>query len=667
MQLRTKLLALVATLAGSALICNAIMYIGLGHRDAVEREVLRLQTVRLSIEKLNSLTYAIVAESRGVYMRSDLEGAKPFLDGMVKFLDEMQSTKDSLPTDEKKPDFTVISETLKEAQTFINFRRELVRIARQDSLEAAKNYGDNDSNRQVRRRLNTALRDSVAKVGSLQTEELSSMQTQNTAMIGLLFGAMAVAVAGIIGGCLLADRSFYRPINALRGAMLTLSEGQTSVDIPGTDRPDEIGEMAKAVAIFREGALANARLAREADEERARKEEAQKQYQAEQIKRAAEERDRAMAEHQRQMKEQADQAKAEERERQRTEQDRIAREKAAEDAIRSEREMVARTIGAGLTHLAAKDLTYRIDDELPPAYLGLKRDFNRAMEQLELAINRVASGSHGVTSGAGEIATATDDMSHRTERQAASLEETVATLSEISAQVAKTAEGANFATKLVATTRTKAEHGGTVIRNAVEAMNRIDTSSSQMSQIISTIDEISFQTSLLALNAGVEAARAGEAGKGFAVVASEVRALSSRSANASKEIRDLIKSSSAEVSNGVALVAQAGKALVEIEKGVSEIDHIVENLAAGAQEQSNSLSEVNTAVSQMGQLTQQNAAMVEEATAATKSLAEQANQLAELVNQFQVKKSSFRDNSGQPHRSSDGNHATIRTPARRYG
>jgi methyl-accepting chemotaxis protein len=175
-----------------------------------------------------------------------------------------------------------------------------------------------------------------------------------------------------------------------------------------------------------------------------------------------------------------------------------------------------------------------------------------------------------------------------------------------------------------------------IVRQAVSAMAGIESSSREINQIIGVIDEIAFQTNLLALNAGVEAARAGDAGRGFAVVAQEVRALAQRSAEAAKEIKSLIQSSTSQVGQGVDLVGQTGQALEIIVAQVSEISTLVTEIAASAREQSTGLHEVNTAMTQMDQVTQQNAAMVEESTAASHSLAQEAGELARLIGQFRI-------------------------------
>jgi methyl-accepting chemotaxis protein len=298
--------------------------------------------------------------------------------------------------------------------------------------------------------------------------------------------------------------------------------------------------------------------------------------------------------------------------------------------------MVANSIGAGLSKLAAKDLTFRMTDDMPEAYRKLQTDFNAALEQLQKAVQGVQASAAAMDTGTQEIATASNDLSRRTEQQASSLEETAAALDEITATVKKSAEGATHARKVVADTKADAERSGEVVRKAVEAMGGIEKSSQQIGQIIGVIDEIAFQTNLLALNAGVEAARAGDAGRGFAVVASEVRALAQRSAEAAKEIKALISTSTAQVGEGVQLVAETGKSLEQIVSKVAEINVVVTDIASGAQEQATGLQQINTAVNEMDKVTQQNAAMAEQATAAARSLSQESIELSNLVGQFQV-------------------------------
>jgi methyl-accepting chemotaxis protein len=194
-------------------------------------------------------------------------------------------------------------------------------------------------------------------------------------------------------------------------------------------------------------------------------------------------------------------------------------------------------------------------------------------------------------------------------------------------------------------------------------MGAIEDSSKQISQIIGVIDEIAFQTNLLALNAGVEAARAGDAGRGFAVVAQEVRALAQRSAEAAKEIKTLISTSTQQVSQGVSLVGQTGEALQRIVAKVGEIDALVTEIAASAAEQATGLNEVNTAVNQMDQVVQQNAAMVEESTAATHSLKGETGELVRLMARFQVGSAVLRTTARPAvRRPTTAQHAPARNP-----
>lgn len=294
------------------------------------------------------------------------------------------------------------------------------------------------------------------------------------------------------------------------------------------------------------------------------------------------------------------------------------------------------SISDGLDKLASNNLEHRISETLGGEFEGLRVNFNTSLERLRDTIESVVHGAQAIETGVGEIATAADDLSRRTEQQAASLEETAAALGELTATVQSSAEGVRRGAAAANAAKDQAIRSGDVMHDAVRAMSDIEQSSGQISRIIGVIDEIAFQTNLLALNAGVEAARAGDAGKGFAVVASEVRALAQRSADAAKEIKALIVSSSEQVGRGVALVDQTGEALKDIVERVSEIDILISDIARSSQEQASGLAQVNVAINLMDQATQKNAAMVEETTAATISLRSETAQLAEFVGGFRI-------------------------------
>lgn len=297
---------------------------------------------------------------------------------------------------------------------------------------------------------------------------------------------------------------------------------------------------------------------------------------------------------------------------------------------------VVDALRVGMRQLSEGDLTAEITKNFKPDYEQLRNDFNGAVGTLREAMLDVAENAESIRGEASDISNAADDLSRRTERQAATLEETAAALDELTMSVSSAADGAEKANQVVADAKENAESSGNVVREAVEAMGEIQSSSSQISRIISVIDDIAFQTNLLALNAGVEAARAGEAGRGFAVVASEVRALAQRSSDAAREINDLISASGQQVKRGVDLVGRAGEALGEIFESVSNISNHVSEIAISSSEQSSGLAEINTAVNQLDQVTQQNAAMFEETTAASHALTREAETLSNTMSRFQT-------------------------------
>ncbi|HWU61119.1 MAG TPA: PAS domain-containing methyl-accepting chemotaxis protein [Ensifer sp.] len=293
-------------------------------------------------------------------------------------------------------------------------------------------------------------------------------------------------------------------------------------------------------------------------------------------------------------------------------------------------------LGEGLTRLADGDLDQSINAAFPANLEKVRTDFNASVIRLRDAIRDVAQNAGSISAGTSEIRAAAEDLAKRTEQQAASVEETAAALEEITTAVADASRRAEEAGKLVATTKRDAEQSGLVVKDAISAMGDIEKSSGQISNIIGVIDEIAFQTNLLALNAGVEAARAGEAGKGFAVVAQEVRELAQRSANAAKEIKALISTSSEQVRHGVVLVDKTGQALEEIVTRVNEIDRNVTAIVESSREQATGLKEINQAVNIMDQGTQKNAAMVEETSAASHSLASEVDALNRLLATFRT-------------------------------
>lgn len=415
----------------------------------------------------------------------------------------------------------------------------------------------------------------------------ASSETYNSTTT-LTYIVVSLCLVVIVASIWFALVGIAKPIQSITASMKTLAHGDTNSAIPYEGRADEIGEMAAAVEVFRTNALANLRLEQEAAANRSLSEE---------------ERERKVA---------ADHARAE--------------------------EMAQATVGLGegLRHLASGDLTFQLLQPFAGDFETLRADFNGAVSQLAETLRAVADATGAIDTGSKEVSASADDLSKRTEQQAASLEETAAALDQITVNVANSSKRADEARKVAVQANESAAQSGRIVANAVDAMQKIEQSSNQISNIIGVIDEIAFQTNLLALNAGVEAARAGDAGKGFAVVAQEVRELAQRSAQAAKEIKDLIRNSSVEVQSGVKLVSETGEALKTIEGYIVVVNQHMDSIATSTKEQSVGLAEVNTAVNLMDQVTQQNAAMVEETSAAGASLAGESGRLRELVSQFQL-------------------------------
>jgi methyl-accepting chemotaxis protein len=289
-----------------------------------------------------------------------------------------------------------------------------------------------------------------------------------------------------------------------------------------------------------------------------------------------------------------------------------------------------------LSGLAQGDLTHTMNGDFDGVFAKLKTDVNSTVQKLTEVVSNIQNGARSVNKVASEIATSNAEVSMRTEQQAAVLEETASAMEEMTAIVRQTAANTVEANKLANAARTQAEAGGDIVSNAVSATNDISQSSNQISNIIGVIDEISFQTNLLALNAAVEAARAGEQGRGFAVVADEVRQLAAHSANAAKEIKELIDHSNKQVQRGSELVNKSGEALTEIVKAVKQVTTIISEIAVASQEQADGIAQVNVSIANMDEGTQQNAAMVEQVKSASDSMGEEAQRLNVMMDFFKL-------------------------------
>ena len=415
--------------------------------------------------------------------------------------------------------------------------------------------------------------------------DINSMASEMASAIGI-----SSAIILSVAACLIAilTHGVVSSLPRVTAAAKSLAAGDLTAAVPHQTFRNEIGDLARALEVFREGALQKIAVEQNA-------------------------------------------AKTSEL----VELERAEREVAKEAAARAQDKAVA-TLGNCLKRLSGGDLTLQIDTGFEGSLDNLRHDFNASVGRLGATMRQLCDEISSIQASSSEMRSAADDLSRRTEQQAASLEETSAALEEIMVTVRGSSAKADEASSVAETARKGTEESSKVVSDAIAAMRNIEAASKEISNIINVIDEIAFQTNLLALNAGVEAARAGEAGKGFAVVAQEVRELAQRSANAAKDIKVLIHKSGEAVAGGVSLVEQTGKALTDISVHVATISDKIASIASGAREQSLALAEVNIAIGELDQFTQMNAGMVEETTAVSHRLTESSGKLVSLIGRFDI-------------------------------
>lgn len=427
-----------------------------------------------------------------------------------------------------------------------------------------------------------------ADLTTFAEKQRSAADTERSKADGISLSAMIIGVLVAVFAGIGLVMTFKGPILGIVGAMKRLAKGEMDIPLDGKNRYDEIGDMARALEVFKENA-----------EERIRLEASTREQ-------------RASAEAQRHANE--------------TERKELDRQI----------QFAVNALAGGLERLSAGDISTTIDTPFNERLEQLRVDFNRSMLRLRDTIGGIAENVAAIRGNGQQMAESAVDLARRTERQAASLEETAASVDEVNSNMRNAVERAREANGIVDKTRRNTEESLVIVRNAVSAMQRIENASQTIGNITEVIDSISFQTNLLALNAGVEAARAGEAGKGFAVVAHEVRELAQRSAAAAREIRELIAISSSEVSAGSTLVAKTGEALAQIGTQIANVSDQVGQITQATQDQSVAMQQINSSVGEVDLLTQQNAAMVEETSAASEQLNEETDQLLSLLAQFRL-------------------------------
>ncbi|MBX5088157.1 methyl-accepting chemotaxis protein [Rhizobium lentis] len=586
--IKLKMLLLVAPVCAIGI--TGLTFVSLKYRSAsqsyvsfiAEDEAAAIQMARAS-QRLTALSYnAYQVMSYDTKDPNIKKFALYYENNKAKLLSELRAVKKLAPDQKESID------------GFISAANGILELTNRAVQLALK--GDTANANALLRQADPIIADQVLAVrdwtdGFTSATALKSQQLADSADKTSLYSLVAIAAmfASLLAlSIFIASRYVTLPLVRLRDRMMSLADDNTDDEVPGEERRDELGSMARAVSVFRRNAIERARLEHDSE-----------------LVREAAERDR---------------------------QTREGRDAADAGAAK----FAVSTLGASLKRLSDGDLTHRIETPFRADLDSLRFDFNASVEKLLTALLSVNQNALQIDSGCEEIRSASHDLSARTERQAASLEETAAAVGEVTSAIRDSAIRAAEAKVLVAQAKTGAEASGVVVRSAVEAMRNIEKSSDQITTIIGVIDEIAFQTNLLALNAGVEASRAGDAGRGFAVVAQEVRELAQRSATAAREIKQLISSASAQVEKGVTLVDETGRSLDQIIAEVTEIDRHVVAIAGLAQEQAITLTNINATVSSIDNETQKNAAMAEESAAAASMLASQAEALTELLRQFKI-------------------------------
>ncbi|RXT29419.1 methyl-accepting chemotaxis protein [Rhizobium leguminosarum] len=399
-------------------------------------------------------------------------------------------------------------------------------------------------------------------------------------------GAIVMLIVGVVA--FYAIRLSVKPLQALTASVHSISAGDLEGAIPCVDKKNEFGDIGRALALFRDSARARRDLETQAAEQR------------------------ALSDAER------------------------ARNDADKRSLDGQIDFAVNQLAAGLGRLSQGDVSQTIGTPFVGRLEQLRVDFNASLLRLQDTLSGIRDSAATIQRNSGAVSASAGELSKRTEAQAANLEETAAAVEEITVTVRSSAERAREANNVVAATKKTADNSGAVVGDAVAAMDRIEQASQRIEQIIEVIDDIAFQTNLLALNAGIEAARAGEAGKGFAVVAQEVRELAQRSADAAREIKSLIETSSREVTAGSELVQKTGSVLASISQEIIAISGHVETIATASRDQSAALQEVNGSVNAMDQMTQKNAAMVAETTQASRLLAGEADTLMALIERFRI-------------------------------
>jgi len=579
--------------------------IDVGAREEAAREAMDL---RVDIIAISRMTYQLAAapEKAADFGQETEKRAEEMLGRLTKIEAVADDAEDKLLND--------VRITL---NGYFDEIRAMVAVAAEKGTDEAAVKAALDKALEAQKTVTATVKSYSTYSGDeLAAARAEALNSSSVAMSILAAAAAACVLFGVGVSLVVARRGIVMPVRELTATMSELADGELDGNSTDVSRQDEIGEMARAVEVFRKNGIAMRAMKAQEAALHARSSDLQSNISVVVASAVAGDFTGRITKD--------------------YENDDLNRFAASVNELVSSVDQTVNEVRRVIAALADADLTQNMRGEFHGAFAELQKNVNQTMVTLRSTMQNVRTAASTINDNSAELSSAANDLSKRTEQQAAALEETAAALDEITSTVRTASERANEAHEMVRATKESAGRSGAIVRSAVDAMGRIEDSSNRINQIISVIDEIAFQTNLLALNAGVEAARAGEAGRGFAVVAQEVRELAQRSANAAKEIKTLIHSSASQVENGVALVRSTGEALLEIETLVNNVSGHVNTIATAAREQATALQEINTSVNHMDQMTQQNAAMVEETTAASGTLAEESRQLRAMLAKFKL-------------------------------
>lgn len=477
----------------------------------------------------------------------------------------------------------------------------------------------------------------------LKTTAQETLRAERALLWTSLEVIAGIAIAMVIGVFL--ARMIRGNLSRLSSAATEMTKGNLEVDLPRKTE-NEVGELIAAMDSFRDSILEGRKLEaemREREAEQARQKEEQERLERE---REAEERRTMEAVRAREQKAAAEIAEVVKACAAGDFSQRLSTED--KEGIFSELCQGINQIGdvadhglsairQALVELSEGNLTFQMEADLKGVFAEIREAMGNTVENLDGIIRTIKTSSTAVDAASIEMATATRELASRTESSASDLETASAAIEELSSTIASVADSASTANKEADQISRKARDGNDVVKSAVEAMQRIRSSSSEIAPITKMIDEISFQTNLLALNASVEAARAGAAGRGFAVVAGEVQNLAARSAKAAKDISALIEQNSTHIASGVALVEDSGRQLEEISDGISDVSAMISSVAAAVRQQSSAIADISNTTTSLDQTMQENSAMVEQTATVTEMLKTNAENLTRGIARFRLR------------------------------